>query len=113
MESRMRRYLLFAVPLFLFNMVAQDLRSVRGLISDQKGTPLPGAVVELKDRKTLQIRSFITQGDGKYHFSGLNADDDYTLTAKYHEIWSGKKHLSQYDSRKDAIVNLTQPVRGY
>ena len=33
--------------------------------------PVANAVVQLKNTKTLQIRSFITQGDGNYHFTGL------------------------------------------
>src|SRR5438067_4661408 len=57
-------------------------RSVMGVVIRPDDQPANGAVVQLKDLRTLQVRSFITQGDGEYHFSGLRADIDYQLTAK-------------------------------
>jgi len=41
--------------------------------------PVNGAVVQLKNTKTLQIRSFITKDDGTYHFYDLSPDIDYEL----------------------------------
>ena len=35
---------------------------------DSHGSPVPRAVVLMKDMKTLQIRSYIAQNDGSYHF---------------------------------------------
>src|SRR5437016_14574095 len=57
-------------------------RAVQGLVSGADDQPSVGAVVQLKDMRTLQVRSFITQTDGMYHFSGLRSDIDYQLTAK-------------------------------
>ena len=58
-----------------------------------------GAVVQLKDMRTLQVRSFITLDDGQYHFSGLRIDIDYELTARSGEMTATKK-LSLFDNRK-------------
>ena len=44
---------------------------------------MSGAVVQLKNMKTLQIRSFITQTDGTYRFFELSPDVDYELKADY------------------------------
>ena len=41
------------------------------MVTDAANQPVAGAVVQLKNTKTLQIRSFITQDDGNYHFAGL------------------------------------------
>ncbi len=38
------------------------LRSVMGMVVDAQDQPVSGAVVQLKDLHTLQVRSFITQG---------------------------------------------------
>ena len=38
--------------------------------------------MQLKDMRTLQVRSYITLDDGQYHFSGLRIDVDYELSAK-------------------------------
>lgn len=81
-------------------------RSVQGVVSDDKDTPLEGAVVQLKDTKTLQIRSFITKQNGTYHFHSLNPDVDYELKAEHQGANSGSKTLSSFDSRKSAVINL-------
>ena len=68
--------------------------------------PAAGAVVQVKDMRTLQVRSFITQTDGMYHFSGLRADIDYQLTAKSGDLTAGPRTLSIFDNRKDAVMNF-------
>jgi Carboxypeptidase regulatory-like domain len=82
------------------------LRSVEGLVTTADASPAVGAVVQLKDTRTLEIRSFITQDGGKYHFSGLRPDIDYQLKADYNGMTSGWRTLSVFDSRKDALINL-------
>ena len=81
-------------------------RMVPGTIADTDGTFVTGAVVQLKDMRTLQVRSFITQDNGAYHFSGLKVDNDYQLKADYKGSTSGWKTLSVFDTRKEPVVNL-------
>jgi hypothetical protein len=83
-----------------------NTRTVQGVVSDAADTPVTGAVVQLKDTKTLQVRSFITQDGGSYHFSGLSTNVDYELKAEHQGASSGTKTLSVFDSRKQAIINL-------
>ena len=83
-----------------------DTRSVRGVVTSADDMPASGAVVQLKNTKTLQIRSFITQQDGSYYFNGLSTDVDYELKADYQGLSSSPKTLSSFDSRKEAILNL-------
>jgi hypothetical protein len=80
-------------------------RSAMGTVTSADDKPLAGAVVQLKDMRTLQVRSFITLEDGQYHFSGLRNDIDYELTAKSGETTATKK-LSLFDNRKQAILNF-------
>ena len=70
-----------------------------------------GAVVQLKNTKTFQIRSFITQEHGWYYSHGLSADVDYELKAEYQGTASPTKTLSSFDSRKQATINLSEPAR--
>lgn len=84
----------------------RQTRSVQGIITDGSDNPLNGAVVQLKDTKTLQIRSFITKENGTYHFHSLNPDIDYELKAEHQGASSGSKTLSSFDSRKAAVINL-------
>lgn len=87
---------------------AQDasVRSVQGTVTDSGDKPVDGAVVQLKDTKTLQVRSFITKTDGLYHFHGLNPNVDYELKGDYQGASSSSKTLSSFDSKKQAVVNL-------
>jgi len=85
----------------------QGLRSVQGTVSDTAGNPAAGAVVQLKNTKSLQIRSFITKDHGSYYFHGLSPDVDYELRAEYQGVSSPNKTLSAFDSRKQATINLT------
>lgn len=81
-------------------------RVVEGTVSDPDGKFVDGAVVELKDMRTLQVRSFYTQKNGAYHFSGLKLDNDYEIEARYNDMNSGWKRLSIFDTRKVPVINL-------
>jgi Carboxypeptidase regulatory-like domain len=81
-------------------------RSVQGVVTDKQDTILEGAVVQLKDMKTLHIRSFITRQDGKYRFHSLSPDVDYELKAEHKGAGSDSRMLSSFDTRKQAVMNL-------
>jgi len=82
------------------------IRSLQGQVSDPDDKPVTGAVVQLKDTHTLQVRSFITQENGEYRFSGLRTDTDYEIKADYNGMSSDTRRLSNFDARKIAMVNL-------
>jgi hypothetical protein len=81
-------------------------RSVQGVVTGPEDKPVHGAVVQLKNTKTLLIRSFLTQPDGSYYFHGLSPDIDYEITAHTEDLASGTRTLSAFDNRKEAIMNL-------
>ena len=81
-------------------------RSLEGVVLDAQENLAVGAVVKLEDMRTLQVRSFITKEDGKYHFSGLKPEVEYQVRADFQESTSGWKRLSVFDTRKVASINL-------
>ncbi|MFB3827413.1 MAG: carboxypeptidase-like regulatory domain-containing protein [Bryobacteraceae bacterium] len=81
-------------------------RSVQGNVTNAGGEAVNGAIVQLKNTKTLQIRSFVTREQGNYYFHGLSADVDYELRAEYQGATSPSKTLSSFDNRKQAVINL-------
>lgn len=86
---------------------SDQTRSVQGVVTGPDDKAVAGAIVQLKNTKTLQIRSFRSQQDGTYYFHGLSPDIDYELTARSDEgASSGTKTLSSFDSRKEAVINL-------
>ena len=100
--------LLLALPLSAQKKTKEDTstRSLQGAVTDATDNPVEGAVVKLKDTKTLQVRSFITKADGNYHFHGLNPDVDYEVKADYQGATSNNRTLSSFDTRRTAILNL-------
>jgi len=82
------------------------IRSVQGVVNDAQGEAVNGAVVQLKNTKTLQIRSFITRDKGAYYFHGLSTDVDYELRAEFSGASSPSRTLSSFDTRKQPVVNL-------
>jgi len=91
---------------FAQNKKVPTERSVTGIVTEAGGAPVPGAVVQLKNMKTLQVRSFIATDQGSYYFHGLGTDVDYELKAQSDGRASGSKTLSSFDSHAEATINL-------
>jgi hypothetical protein len=106
------RALCIALALLASGLYAQqkdediNTRTVQGLVTNAGDQPVAKAVVQLKNTKTLQIRSFITQDDGSYHFAGLGGDVEYQLKADHDGAASSWKTLSVFNTKKTAVINL-------
>jgi hypothetical protein len=81
-------------------------RVLKGTVFDKDDQPVVGAVVQLKDVRTLQMRSYISKENGEYHFSSLKIDDDYEVEARNNSMTSGPKKISIFDNRKIVTQNL-------
>lgn len=81
-------------------------KSISGIVTDATGNPVPGAIVQLKNTKTLQVRSFIAKEMGDYYFQGLAIDADYEVKADFNGKSSATRTLSSFDSRPEARINL-------
>jgi len=81
-------------------------RSVQGVVTGPDDSPVTGAVVQLENTKTQQIRSYITKEGGNYFFYELNTDTDYKLRADFQGASSPTKTLTSFDSRKKVVINL-------
>lgn len=84
----------------------ENTRAVAGYVRTESDELVEGAVVQLKDTKTLKVRSYITKADGTYRFFGLSTNVDYELRADFNNLASPTKTLSIFDSRKQAVMNL-------
>ena len=83
-----------------------QLRSVQGIVTDAQENPLTKAVVQLKNTKTLQVKSFYTDEKGSYRFHGLDPDVDYEVKAEYGNASSGPRKITSFDSRREVIINF-------
>jgi hypothetical protein len=77
-----------------------------GTVVDDHGSPVPHAIVLLKDMKTLQIRSYIAQDDGSYHFYDLSGDINYQLRAQSNGLTSKQKTVSVFNGHKVVKLDL-------
>ncbi len=84
----------------------QNVRSLTGQVIDNGDAALEKAVVYLKNKRSLQVRTFITGADGSYHFNGLDPNVDYEVRAQYQGASSPTRTLSAFDNRKDVSLNL-------
>ena len=85
-------------------------RSVAGVVKDAGGNALPASVVQLENEADLSVRSYITGVDGRYRFSEVSYDIDYTLKARYREYWSKAKTLSYFNSAAHPEIDLIIPI---
>jgi hypothetical protein len=83
-----------------------NTRSVTGTIRLENDELVEGAVVQLKNTKSLQVRSYITRKDGVYQFQGLATNVDYELKAESKGMESPVRTLSTFDDRKRAVIHL-------
>lgn len=83
-----------------------SIRTLQGTVLDAGGNPVEQAVVQLKDTRSLQVLSFITKGDGTYHFANLKTDIEYDVKASHGGLNTDWKRISIFDARKVVIVNL-------
>lgn len=84
----------------------ENTRAVAGVVRNEAEQLLEGAVVQLKDTKSLKVRSYITKADGVYKFFGLSTNADYELRADYKGMSGDKRTLSLFDTRKQAVINM-------
>jgi Carboxypeptidase regulatory-like domain len=106
-----RRAAVFAVMMLLVTLPAlaqkeQELRSVAGKVLSAQDQPLAKAVVHLKNTKTLVIKTYITEPEGTYRFSGLSPNVDYEIYGEKEGLRSDTKTLSSFDNRKQLTVTL-------
>ncbi len=83
-----------------------NVRAVTGTIRLVDDSLVEGAVVQLKNVKTMQVRSFITKADGIFQFQSLSTNVDYEIKAEAKGMVSPARTLSTFDDRKRAIVHL-------
>jgi hypothetical protein len=83
-----------------------QLRTVHGVTTDKSDTPIPAAIVFLKNVRNNAVRSYIADEQGNYRFSGLDPNVDYEIHAEKDGAKSPTRTVSSFDSRKDIVLNL-------
>ncbi len=80
-------------------------RSVKGQVTDEHEEGIR-AIVQLKNTRTLDVKSFHTNDVGEYYFHGLDLNVDYELKALAQGRQSKTRTVSSFDSRTELIYNF-------
>src|ERR1700724_3019363 len=84
-----------------------QLRPVRrGVVDKSSETPIPSAVVFLKNTRTNAVRSYIADDEGNYRFSGLDPNVDYEIHAEKDGAKSATRTVSSFDNKKEMVFPL-------
>jgi hypothetical protein len=86
--------------------LAATSRVIQGKVFAPTGEAKAGAVVYLKDEKSLEIKTYISGADGAYRFGQLGSQDDYQLWAEADGHKSKTKNISSFDSKKRFDISL-------
>lgn len=89
-----------------FKDPVDNRRSLTGRVFSHQDQPLQKAIVYLKNTKSQEVKTYITDPDGGYRFSGLSPNVDYEVYAEHSGARSDTKTLSAFDTRKQVSITL-------
>ena len=81
-------------------------KNLTGQVVDEKGKGLAEAIVYLKNKRTLEVVTHISDERGDYRYSGLDPNTDYEVHAELQGASSSKRSVSSFDDRKEIYLVL-------
>jgi len=96
-----------ALPVAVFaQQRAPVQRVVQGKVVDGGNSVIKGAVVYLKDDRSLAVKSYFSDDQGEYRFGQLSQTTDYEVWAEYNGKKSAVKTISSFDNKNQFYINL-------
>lgn len=73
-------------------------RIAQGFVVNGAKQPIEGAIVYLENPTSLDIKSYLTDNKGHFHFTQLAAQTDYEVWAEQDGVQTKHKFISQFSS---------------
>ncbi len=81
-------------------------RTVTGQVLDADENGIAGAKVELTDVQTGKKLAMFSEENGRYKFSDLESNHDYTIQATHQGLSSEVRKISSFDNRNNFVIYL-------
>ncbi len=81
-------------------------KSVLGQVVDTEGEGLARAVVHLKNKRSQEVTTHISNDRGNFRFRGLNPNVDYEVHAEFNGGSSPTRSVSSFDSSQEIYLVL-------
>ena len=114
-EEKLKKALLLIIILVLFLFLswdfvaAQEFGSVKGVVKDVDGAPLPGVTVTLTGSKIVTMTDISSEG-GHFRFLKLPVASDYTLKIQLPGFKTITREKLGVSFGKDVILNITMEM---
>ena len=83
------------------------VRSLSGQVTDTSHEPIRGAIVELRDEKSNEVVTYLTDADGHYEFKRLDGNIDYEVWVVFRGRRTPIHTISKFDSHLAKVINFT------
>ena len=80
-------------------------RTVKGIVTDENEDALR-AVVQLKNTRTLDVKSYHTDAQGRFFFAGLDPNIDYEVKAFTEGYRPKVRKVSSFDDRMELFYAM-------
>jgi protocatechuate 3,4-dioxygenase beta subunit len=90
---------------------SSTVRTLSGRVTDTSNEPIRGAVVELRNERSNEVVTYITDASGNYNFKRLEGNSDYDVRVLFRGRHSATRTISKFDSHMAKVLNFS--VRTY
>ena len=99
--------LLGAIPAATQTPGDPTVRTLSGQVTDTSHEPIRGAIVELRDEKSNEVVTYLTDAEGHYEFRRLDGNIDYEVWVVFRGRRTPTHSISKFDSHMAKIINFT------